>query len=93
VALVGQSHAQPVYEIMGVSGALAPDQIELRARYAAGLAAYRNRRWEEARGAFTAALGAVPHDGPTLTMLKRIDTLAGAPPAENWDGVWHLDQK
>jgi hypothetical protein len=26
-------------------------------------------------------------------MLKRVDTLAGAPPAENWDGAWHLDQK
>jgi class 3 adenylate cyclase len=93
VALVGQSHAQPVYEIMGVRGALAPNQIELRARYAAGLAAYRNRRWAEAREAFTAALAAMPDDGPTLTMLKRIDTLAEAPPAENWDGGWHLDQK
>jgi class 3 adenylate cyclase len=93
VALVGQSRAQPVYEIMGCSGALTPNQIELRARYAAGLAAYRNRRWEEAREAFSAALAAMPGDGPTLAMLKRIDALAGAPPAENWDGVWHLDQK
>ena len=93
VALVGQSRAQPVYEIMGRSGALTPNQIELRARYAAGLAAYRNRRWEEAREAFTAALAAMPDDGPTLAMLKRVDTLAGAPPAENWDGAWHLDQK
>ena len=93
VALVGQSRAQPVYEIMGCSGALTPNQIELRARYAAGLAAYRNRRWEEAREAFTAALAAMPDDGPTLAMLKRVDTLAGAPPAENWDGAWHLDQK
>jgi class 3 adenylate cyclase len=93
VVLVGQSYAQPVYEIMGRGGALTPNQIELRARYAAGLAAYRSRRWEEAREAFTAALAAMPDDGPTLTMLKRIDTLAGAPPAENWDGVWHLDQK
>jgi class 3 adenylate cyclase len=93
VALVGQSYAQPVYEIMGRGGALTPNQIELRARYAAGLAAYRSRRWEEAREAFTAALAAMPDDGPTLTMLKRIDTLAGAPPAENWDGVWRLDQK
>ena len=41
----------------------------------------------------TAALAAMPDDGPTLAMLKRIDTLAGAPPAENWDGAWHLDQK
>ena len=93
VALVGQSHAQPVYEIMGRSGALTPNQIELRARYAAGLAAYRNRRWEDAREAFTAALAAMPDDGPTLAMLKRVDTLADAPPPENWDGAWHLDQK
>jgi class 3 adenylate cyclase len=93
VALVGQSRAQPVYEIMACRGALTPNQIELRARYAAGLAAYRNRRWEEAREAFTAALAAMPDDGPTLAMLKRVDTLAGAPPAENWDGAWHLDQK
>ena len=41
VALVGQSHAQAVFEIMGRSGALTADQIELRARFAAGLAAYR----------------------------------------------------
>jgi hypothetical protein len=88
VALAGQSRAQPVYEIIGCSGALTPKQIELRARYAAGLAAYRNRRWEEAREAFSAALAAMPGDGPTLAMA-----LAGAPPAENWDGVWHLDQK
>ena len=93
VVLVGQSHAQPVYEIMGRSGALTEKQRELRRRYAAGLAAYRSRRWEEARQAFTAALEAMPDDGPTLTMLKRIDGLAAAPPVENWDGAWHLDQK
>jgi adenylate cyclase len=74
IALLGQSRAQSVYKTMGVRGALTPNQIELRARYAAGLAAYRNRRWEEAREAFTAALEAMPDDGPTLTMLKRIAT-------------------
>jgi class 3 adenylate cyclase len=93
VALVGQSRAQPVYEIMGRRGALTPNQIELHSHYAAGLAAYRNRSWEEARQAFTAALAAMPEDGPSLTMLKRIDMLAVEPPAENWDGAWHLDQK
>jgi len=93
VVLVGQSRPQPVYEIMGRGGALTPAQRELRDRYGAGLAAYRNRRWEEARAAFTAALSAVADDGPTLTMLKRIDTLAAAPPAADWDGVWHLDRK
>jgi adenylate cyclase len=57
IALLGQSRAQPVYEIMGVRGALTPNQIELRARYAAGLAAYRNRRWEEAGGVHRRARG------------------------------------
>ncbi len=93
VALVGQSRPQPVFEIMGRRGALTSAQRELRDRYAAGLAAYRGRRWEEARAAFTAALAAVPDDGPTLAMLKRIDTFAAAPPPDNWDGAWHLDQK
>jgi len=67
VVLVGQSYPQPVYEIMSRSGALTPAQRELRDRYGAGLAAYRNRQWEEARAAFTAALSAIPDDGPTLS--------------------------
>jgi class 3 adenylate cyclase len=93
VALVGQSQARPIYEIIGRKGGLTANQTELQNRYAEGLAAYRNRRWEEARVAFTAALAAVPDDGPTRTMLKRLDTMAAAPPAEDWDGAWHLDQK
>jgi class 3 adenylate cyclase len=93
VALVGQSQARPIYEIIGPKGGLTANQIELQRQYAAGLAAYRDRRWEDARAAFTAALAAVPDDGPTHTMLKRLDTMAAAPPAENWDGAWYLDQK
>ena len=93
VALVGQTRAQPVYEIMGRSGALTAAQNELRTRYAAALAAYRARRWEDARRGFTAALEAVPDDGPALTLLKRIDVLAASPPGDNWDGSWRLEQK
>jgi adenylate cyclase len=93
VVLVGQSHSQAVYEIMGRGGALTPMQVELRVRYAAGLAAYRARRWEEARIAFAAALEAVPGDGPSLAMLKRIDHLSAAPPSDDWDGAWRLEQK
>jgi len=93
VALVGQSHAQEVYEIMGRGGALTPGQIALRTRYAEGLAAYRARRWEEARRAFAAALEAAPGDGPSLALLKRIDLLAATPPAGDWDGAWRLEQK
>ena len=60
VVLVGQSHSQPIYEIMSRGGGLTPKQTELRAALRAGLAAYRDRRWDEARKAFAAALEADP---------------------------------
>jgi class 3 adenylate cyclase len=93
VALAGQSRSQPIYEIMSHSGRLTREQAELRARYAQGLAAYRGRRWEEARKAFAAALENDRSDGPSLTMLKRIDLFVAAPPGADWDGAWHLEQK
>jgi hypothetical protein len=93
VALVGQSYAQPIYEILSRGGGLTPRQTELRARYAEALAAYRERRWEAARKAFAAALEAEPVDGPSVTMLKRIDVFIAAPPPAEGDGAWHLEQK
>ena len=80
VALVGQTHAQPVYEIMGRSGALTRRRSSCAAAMRTALAAYRARRWEDARRGFAAALEAVPDDGPSLTLLKRIDMLVAAPP-------------
>jgi class 3 adenylate cyclase len=93
VVLVGHSNPQPIYEVIGRGGALTPKQIELRTRYAEGLAAYRDRRWEEARAAFSAALAAVPADGPSKVMLERVDVFVAVPPASNWDGAWRLEQK
>ena len=43
--------------------------------------------------AFSAALEAVPGDGPSMAMVKRIEHLQANPPADDWDGAWHLDQK
>ena len=90
---LGQTHAQAVFEIMGPRGELTAAQIELRARFAEGLAAYRAQRWEEARRCFEAAILATPGDGPSLTFIQRIEKLALAPPDENWDGSWHLERK
>jgi adenylate cyclase len=93
VVLVGQGHSQPIYEIMARGGALTPAQGDLRKRYAEGLTAYRARRFDEARRAFAAALEIMPGDGPSLTLLKRLDALAAAPPADDWDGAWRLESK
>jgi hypothetical protein len=43
--------------------------------------------------AFAAALESVPNDGPSMTFIKRIDSLMKTPPGEDWDGSWRLEQK
>jgi class 3 adenylate cyclase len=90
---LGQTQPQAVFEIMGLKGELTAAQIELRARFGEGLAAYRSRRWEDARHAFQAALSAVSDDGPSMTFIKRIDALSMTPPGQGWDGSWHLERK
>jgi class 3 adenylate cyclase len=93
VVLLGQTQPQAVFEIMGRKGELTPMQIELRTHFSEGLMAYRARRWDEALRAFAAALESVPNDGPSITFIKRIDSLIKTPPGEDWDGSWHLEQK
>ena len=42
---------------------------------------------------FARALEAVPGDGPSMTFVARIESLAQNPPGEDWDGAWHLEHK
>jgi class 3 adenylate cyclase len=93
VVLTGQSHRQTVYEVMGRKDVISPQQTQLRERYAAGLTAYRERRWEEACAMFAAALEAAPDDGPSMTLLARVADLKQNPPPENWDGSWQMKYK
>lgn len=93
LVVVGQSHAETVFEIMGRQDGLTPAQVSLQSRYADGLAAYRTRHWDDARQAFSAGLEAVPGDGPSNALIKRIGGLQANPPAADWDGAWILDQK
>ncbi len=93
IVVLGQTQPQAVFEVLGEPGTLSTNQIALRDRYAEGLAAYRAGRFDDARNAFNAALEAVPDDGPSLTMLGRIEKLKGAPPPTGWDGVWRMDHK
>jgi class 3 adenylate cyclase len=89
----GQTHSEAVFEIMGSKGELSPVHTTLRDRYAEGLAAYRERRWDDARSAFDAALQADPADEPSRTFVKRVDDFKANPPPEDWDHAWHFDHK
>jgi len=93
LAVVGQSMAQAVFEVMGKHGELSKQQQLLRSRYSDGLAAYRAGRWEDARNAFNAALEVFPGDGPSLILLSRLDHLQSNPPPADWNGSWYMEHK
>ncbi|OKO69136.1 adenylate/guanylate cyclase domain-containing protein [Bradyrhizobium sp. NAS96.2] len=93
LVVVGQTQPVAVFEIIGKKDELSPAQTELRQHYADGLAAYRERRWDDAELAFAAALAAVPGDGPSTAMKARVAAFRQNPPAADWDSAWHLEQK
>jgi class 3 adenylate cyclase len=93
VVVTGQSQPQTVYEVMGRKDALTRQQTSACERYAAGLAAYRARNWDEALVAFAAVLEAVPDDGPSIAFIARVAELKRDPPPENWDGSWRMEYK
>jgi Adenylate and Guanylate cyclase catalytic domain len=60
VVVAGQTRSERVFEILGRKGELAPQQLASRDKYREGLAAYRERKWDDALRAFGASLESVP---------------------------------
>jgi class 3 adenylate cyclase len=83
VVVAGHTHSEIVFEILGRQGELMPQQLLSRESYREGLAAYRERRWDDARRAFNASLEAVPGDGPSMSLLERIAGLEKGPPSRD----------
>jgi len=92
VVVAGHTRSEVIFEMLGRKGELTPQQSSLRDRYAEGLVAYRDKRWDEALAAFNASLEAIPGDGPSMTLLKRVEELKMHPPPQDWDGSWHLEK-
>jgi len=66
---------------------------ELLEKYNAGLAAYKQRNWDEAIRFFTEALKVKPDDGPSQLYLERAQEFKADPPADDWDGVFVMKTK
>ena len=80
-----------IFEIMASAGELTSQQLSLRDNYLKGLAAYRERRWDDALGALEAATETI-QDGPSIALINRIKGLKTDPPPFDWDRSWHIDK-
>ena len=85
---------QPVslYELLAFASE-APRYADLLAQFAAALAAYRRRHWNEAIESFEALLARYPDDGPSHELLKRSHEYRREGPAADWDGVYVMKNK
>jgi adenylate cyclase len=92
VVVAGQTRSERIFEILGRKGELAPQQLACRERYLEGLAAYRERRFDDALRALGASLEAAPDDGPSIALISRIEGFEASPPPQDWDGSWRIEK-
>jgi adenylate cyclase len=92
IVVQGQTHSEVIFEILGRKGELTPQQLTSRDNYLEGLAAYRERRWDDALRSLNVVLEAVPGDGPSMALRARVESLKASPPPQDWDGAWHIEK-
>lgn len=91
--LVGKQRPVRVFQLLGLHGSVTATKMALKARYEAGLAAYRAQDWDAAAADFTECLALAPGDGPAAEMLRRVAALREHPPGADWSGVWTQRKK
>jgi adenylate cyclase len=93
ITVAGKTEPVRIHELLSPFGKLAPTDAELREEFAAGLAAYRARDWDEAGRRFEQCLKLKPDDGPAAVFSKRVGMLRADPPPPDWCGVWRFTHK
>ena len=81
-----------LFEILGPSEERA-DWAQVMDRFATGIAAYRQRQWNDALVAFRQVLEMRPDDGPAELYRQRCHDMQAHPPDTQWDGVTVMDVK
>jgi adenylate cyclase len=93
ILVVGKIEPQRVFEVLGRKGEVDQTMLALGERFAAGLAAYRQQAWPQAKAEFEACLAVAPDDGPARVFLQRVTYLAEHLPGPAWNGVWSMTEK
>ena len=92
IMVVGREEPVRIYELAAMAGDLPPERRRMFDRYGEGLAQYRLGQWDPAAKSLHAALQTDPADGPSKTLLARIEQFKATPP-KAWDGIWRMTTK
>ncbi len=92
VRVKGKAVPVRIYEVLGGAEEAARWQ-PLRARFEAGLVAYRSRLWREALETFEIILAERPDDGPAALYVERCRDYLAVEPSADWDSVTVMDTK
>lgn len=96
VAVKGQSHGIPIYELLAECQDTLADEIDqLKQSYEAALDMYMKQHFDKAKLAFEECLEQFPDDLASKEMLKRCEQFLGTPPNfdEKWDGTFSWQVK
>ncbi len=93
VRVKGKKQPVAIFELQAEMGALSELHIERNEAYAAGLACYREARWDDALKYLLKAQRALGSDGPSETLIARAREYQQDPPPPDWDGVYDMQTK
>jgi adenylate cyclase len=89
VAVKGKDVPVKVFEVLDLAGQTPAATLALARRFEEGLAEYRACRFVEAKAVFDE----LTEDPVAKIYRARCDEFLAHPPAEGWDGVWHMKEK
>jgi adenylate cyclase len=92
VRVKGRAEPTRIFEILGPAAERDRWALAIE-RFHGGLAAYRERRWDEALACFRRVLEIRPDDAPAALYVERCGALLEAPPPPNWDGITVMESK
>jgi len=86
IIVKGKTVPIQIYELAAKKGDMDETTRRVLELYDEGLRIHWDRWWDDAMDCFKSALKLIPGDGPSITMIERIEGYKNTPPPDNWHG-------
>ena len=93
IRVKGKEQPVTIYELVGRAQNVDMKTQDIIRQHHQALQAYRDGKFNDARGMFAEIVEKKPADGPAAVYLERCDAYLSTPPPEGWDGVYIMTRK